>query len=361
LADLLHLFRTPSPEQEHLLAELLRLTADVSMACTDLAERYRERGVFRLLAAGGPALRADLETLHAYYERLAIDPWELLSRGDEAANTLALLLVDTRFNARLGVLSGFEFELRETRTGLAVLRAAADSFVVLSESEAQTIAGRVDFAAARLRALRDDLSVLRPQESDANSLATLQRAAERLLADARPDSRLDAKRGIEQAQARVAERLKELKATEARMAAELFSFRIWPALEGRFAARGAQLELAARRRQEAQRYLPGKRGSSNADPALARMDTDDRMRSALARALEGLSHDPLDEELSWIAAEASDFAQGELASRPLFDRFLVLRGIRHFDHRTMQGRQLNEREREALDKVQGLRGVPKSP
>jgi hypothetical protein len=38
-----------------------------------------------------------------------------------------------------------------------------------------------------------------------------------------------------------------------------------------------------------------------------------------------------------------------------------LRGIRHFDHRTMQGRQLNEREREALDKVQGLRGVPKSP
>ena len=70
------------------------------------------------------------------------------------------------------------------------------------------------------------------------------------------------------------------------------------------------------------------------------------------RALEGLSFDPLDAELCFVAAHGSDFVWGDIQSRPLYDRYLALRGIRAHDDRTIRGRELTERELEALLVVQ---------
>ena len=77
-----------------------------------------------------------------------------------------------------------------------------------------------------------------------------------------------------------------------------------------------------------------------------------RCRWAHFKAREGLAIDPLDEDLTWVAAHAIEFLVGPIESRSLFDRFLALRGLRAHDYRTLKGRDLDGREEEALEVVQ---------
>ena len=356
--QLLRMFRSPSDADEQLLRDLARLSTDVSILRGDLSEHYRECGYIDVRGPYAPDQPAgELESLHAGFERDLANAAKILMEPGKHAELLARLIVDTRFNVRRNVLAGWDFEAREIRAGLAVLRAAADSYVQISERETHMIAARVDFGAARLRALRMDLGVLRPRTDESASQAAIEKDAAGLLQAVQPDPRLSAKRGQEEAMQRLAQYLESARALESRMSAELFTFKLWPRLEGQFEARQKDRKQAARLREEAARSMPSKRANQQVDPALARLPTDERMRLTLARAIEGLSLDPLDEDLAYMAAHAADFAQGDGVSRPLYDRYLVLRGIRHFDHKTLEGRQLNERESEALDKVQNL-GTP---
>ncbi len=356
--QLLHMFRSPSDQEQQLLQELARLSTDVSILCGDLIERYREWGYLDVRSPyASSQLGHELDGLHAGYERDLGNAAKLLTQPGEHAQLLARLIVDTRFNVRRNVLAGWEFEAREIRSGLAVLRAAADSYVQVSEREARMIAARVDFAAARLRALRLDLGVLRPRADESASRSAIEKEAAALLQVVQPDPKWSAKQGQAAAAQRLSQYLDAARALEGRMSAELFTFKLWPRMEGQFDARQEDRKQAARLREEAARTMPGKRANSASDPTLARMATDERMRLTFARSTEGLSRDPLDEELAYMAAHAADFSQGDAVSRPLYDRYLVLRGIRHFDHKTLEGRQLTDLEREALDKVQGL-GAP---
>ena len=52
------------------------------------------------------------------------------------------------------------------------------------------------------------------------------------------------------------------------------------------------------------------------------------------------------------AAQGLDFLWGAIESRPYYDRYLALRGIRLHDHRTMKDRKLTPREETALFVVQ---------
>ena len=89
-----------------------------------------------------------------------------------------------------------------------------------------------------------------------------------------------------------------------------------------------------------------------APDALKALAKHERIRGAGYLATKGLEIDPLDDVLAWIAAHSAEFLYGIGQSRPWFDRFLALRGLRAHDHRSFSGRTLDEREREALDAVQ---------
>jgi hypothetical protein len=51
-------------------------------------------------------------------------------------------------------------------------------------------------------------------------------------------------------------------------------------------------------------------------------------------------------------ALSTDWLADRVRSRPWFDRYLALRGIRAHDHRTYQGKELEADEQIALDAVQ---------
>lgn len=54
-----------------------------------------------------------------------------------------------------------------------------------------------------------------------------------------------------------------------------------------------------------------------------------------------------------MVALATDFASGPKASEHLFDRFLVLSGIRHYDYQTFQYRSLSPAEEYARGRITG--------
>ena len=79
----------------------------------------------------------------------------------------------------------------------------------------------------------------------------------------------------------------------------------------------------------------------------------DRYRQAADTGLEAARNDPLIAEVQYMLGLSFDFFAGRELSLPRFDRFLALRGIRHWEHRTFQGRALNDQEKWALWVVVG--------
>ena len=76
------------------------------------------------------------------------------------------MFFDTRLRARAHVLEGWSYDVLQFRRGIALLRANTDGFVGMAENELQIVAGRVDLAAARLRARVKDLAALREQGTE---------------------------------------------------------------------------------------------------------------------------------------------------------------------------------------------------
>src|SRR4029453_8986601 len=92
---------------------------------------------------------------------------------------------------------------------------------------------------------------------------------------------------------------------------------------------------------------------ADAPPEVLKLSKTQRIKAARDAAFGGLVLDPLSEELVWIVAKSADFFDGQRISRPFFDRYLALRGIRANEWKTIGGRTLTADEREALDEVQG--------
>ena len=251
---------------------------------------------------------------------------------------------------RARILVGLDDELRELNGSLNLMRAHFRGFADLQDHEAAQLGRRADIAASVLRAMRLDLDTLRADDPPDNA------ALEAFLGLARGG------RGGAEGQAAVARAKAELARMdelEQRMLDALFSTR--PSNELRTAVEWrVQQSMASERIAETVRMLsPVVTPENEAPPDVASMGKSKRHEYAARTAMEGLSYDLLNEELYYLAGESSDFQWGGLESRRWFDRYLALRGIRSYDHRSYDVKTLQPRERRALERVQAPIALPR--
>lgn len=342
LRELVQRVRAERAEEREFFAGLRGLASDVRLLLAGASESYRAAGYYDLIEARG---RHDLQALHAAWEQARRDPRAALLQRGPRARAFARAALDPRFAVRAELASGLELEAREVEAGLALLDGATNGYVVLVEEEARAIARRVDLAASRLRAMRSDLLALRAQAGPERRGDQREPEVDALLAAARGEEAVAARAAVE--------RLLEQAGRRADlMRRALFSTRLAERVDAQLAWRARLLEQARGKRQEALTVLPGTPEASAAPPEVLAMAKHQRVRLAGLLAREGLALDPLDDVLAFVAAHAADFQWGSIESRPLYDRFLFLRGIRHFDHRTLADRRLDAREQEALLAVQ---------
>ncbi len=342
--ELERLMRSPEGDDARFLAGLSDTASGVRILVATLLEEYRRAGYLELLgadAAAGPG--GELGALHAALDAVLERPRRALRAPAPRGESAARVALDVRLRVRRGVLAGWEREAEELRRGLAVLQAAVSGHVVLTDEEARRIAARVDLAASRLRAVRNDLTALRPMEGAGASVSLAETAALRERARDRDAGAWDEAWGA--ASARVQ------RDAEA-MAATLFTTRLDRAVRAELEARDRDRARAAALRDEAETLLPHTPAGEAAPAAVRELPRHRRIELAMFRAREGLALEPLDEDLAYLAAWSADYLWGGLESRPLYDRYLALRGIRVHDHRTLRGRRLTRREEEAILAVQ---------
>ena len=334
------LARPKTAHERQLAGDLFGLQAACELRLSLAGKRLRERGCMGLVADSATGTLA--EQL-ARVDELALRASTELAVGDERARALAVCLLDPAFGVRRSALRGMERELTEVRGGLAILLASQTGFVSLTDEEAAGIARRVDRSAALLRSLNSDMDLL--EASDFAGEPVGEGAIDALIVAARTpqkEERLEVLRA-------------QLEPTEdkvARMAASLSGSRLRSALAAELAARDAAMVEAAARLTELELLIPGRVPEEEVPREIQSMSKQDRHSLALRHALEGLSEDPFSPELNFYAATAMDWIADSTRSRPWFDRYLALRGVRAHDHRTYEGRELTADEQRALDVVQ---------
>jgi hypothetical protein len=250
------------------------------------------------------------------------------------------MLLDTRFRARIRVLSGLEVESADLRGGLALLAAELDGHARLSDDEVDAIGRRVDLAASRLRAAKLDLEVLRERAGANAADPAWSEGVEALLAAAATPA------DLERELARLARR-------EGSLAANLFTMRQARRLGPFVAERDRRRATSATALPEVRMLVPDSAWDGKVPPYVEKLPKHRRCELALLTAQGVLRDDPLEPELNWLAGAASDFLSGSAESRRWFDRYLALHGIRAHDDRTYRGRKLTREEQRALDAVQG--------
>lgn len=346
LSEVLATVRSTRDAERALLAELDNLPSELSVLVAGALERYRERGYLALL---DPSREPTLADVQRELERTLDDPLAALAGAGRAPELRAQVACDLRLRLRREVTSSLELELLELRRGMAVLRGATEGFVLLTQDEAMNIAARIDLAASFLRAMRNDLRALR-QGGDEAEIA---RRAQALTTIAR------ASEGEQVRRAGLARELELLASVESAMDGSTFTARLRKSCTELLDWRGRLFAESVPLRDEALLWLPDSEVARQAPPDVQKLSRSERMRGAQLRAQQALAIDPLDLDAIWVRAHATDFLFGLVESRPWYDRFLALRGIRSHDHRTYAERKLDVREREALDSVQrGLYGGP---
>ncbi len=338
---LLRQFRTPDEAEALLHKELYDLVRDVGVLVALAEGFYRERGYFDLLE---PLQDPTLANLHAQFRRYARDPSSIASRGDRRAEAFARMFLDPRFRVRMRVIEGFEHETRQVLGGLDVLAVAANGLVSLDDVGASAIAWRVDLAAAHLRSVNSDLASLREPMDAAQATGPGPEEVQGFLALFDIGNRTEREKRVAEAIAREEEGAE-------RMIAVLSSTRLLEKAAADYAARAEDDARSEALLEEASAALPGD-SDAETPREIAQLSKSKRRRLAREKAILGLTFDPLNDELAWIAAEASRLVFGELEMASHYDRYLALHGIVHFDGRTYRGRRLTERETNALYYVQ---------
>lgn len=334
--SLLRFFRTPEEEDLVFLSELQRLAEDVGILVSITEGFYRERRYFNLL---GPAQRGDLEQLLSSYRAYSLDPSSAINQGPAVSMAFARMHLDTRFRTRIDILREWGYEASQLRSGLRVLEGAASSFVVLGDDQARSVARRIDLAAARLRNMRLDLEAMRESMESARTGGPDPDQVKAFLALFEIGDRDARLKAIE------ADRLRAER-EEKRMTSVLFTTKLRVEAASELEWRASSNAQARDLLEDALEALP--ESSDDVSPELRRMGKTKRRKVARERAIAGLNFDPLNEELAWIAAHTSKLVFGEYEAASHYDRFLTLRGIRHYQEATFRERDLSEREREAL-------------
>lgn len=348
--DLAKYLRKPPRKDRDAIESWSSLPGEVEVLWNEIARDARKRKLFEVVAdaPGDPSL-ADL---FATWRTAATDLHAALAESEPHAEALARLHVDARFRTLADLHTDFALERRELMSGLAVLHGMNDGYVVLRDEEAQEISARVDLAAARLRSMALDLDALVKSGADGPGRPTDALVDECLALAREPDeqARLRQLSGFEA----------RLSTTRDRLAETLFSARLAREVELALRRREAAIQDAARRARELRPYLPETPEGAEPPEEIAELKKSHRYAYALRLAVEGLAIDPLNAELAYFAGLSADFTQGPRVTRPWFDRFLAIRGIREHDARGLE-RPLDAWETHALDEVRdgGPAGLPR--
>jgi len=344
LGELLKQFRTPSAVDHAFILELESLARDVGVFAEVTEGFYRDRGFFELL---DPVDDQTLEMLHAVYVRYERDPSVVANRPKRIGRAFARMFLDSRFRVRRHLLDNWAREASEIERGLAVLQAAAHGYVILDGGQASNLARRLDLSAAVLRSTRSDLESLRePLDSAKDSTVSEEEIAEFLALFNIGDRTL---REASQAEAFEREETSEL-----RMRSVLFTERLKDQAKDQFAWRRAADYEASERLDRALEAGPDGEKRDDVPRKISKLSKSKRRKLSRQKSLEGLSFDPLNDELAWVAGIMSSLVFGELETASHFDRFLVLRGISYGVDSSYSDRELTDRERFALEYVQDI-------
>ncbi len=335
------LFQAPTEEQEEFLRGLHGISSEVLVLREKARRLYGKRGYFETL---GHELTPSLADLHEKFREKLRDPLALLSAGGKEAQLFVAMWLDVRFRLRIELLELVEQEGQELRRGLALFGGTQNGFYDLKDSEARSIAYRLDIAAARLRAVRSDLEILKERGDTVQAGAADPAWGEELLGLAQVTDDTLREEILARNRARLQSALSRLESV-------LFSPRLAPRLKAELSRRQAALGQAAVHLERAQHYLMVPPFDQDPAPELLEMSRAERHRFALSEGLRGLDLDPMDEELTYVTASAAAELQAPLQTRPWFDRYLALRGIRSDDHGTIRGRELTPKEKRCLEEV----------
>jgi len=347
--DLTVLFRSAEGEDAAFLMRLFDLQREVHLLSALAAGRYEQRGYFAVLEeAREAALRKDVEVLHRRFQEFLRDRVRA-PMSEASARAFARMLFDPNFRARSAALDAQRSELRRLRGVLALFTVHAHGRADLRKGdEINQLADAADLSASRLRALRLDLQVLYEPAAGARRLPDSAEVDALVPLLVRGDASLP--RTLQEAERSSARQL-------GRMQTILFTPRFDQRWHTAMRERDIRERNARRAYEEVLRLLP-LTDAGRRETAFDHMSTGDRYRQAAATAAEGLRLDPLHPELHYTIALALDFFAGRNLSTPHYDRFLALRGIRHWDYRTFGFRDLNDMEEYALLAVVGWKPIP---
>ena len=341
-----YLRKPPRSDEEDILSWAV-LPTRVQVLWDEYERRLRAEGAFDVVPPTADDEPADLDALFAAYREGARVLPATLAKHAEHADTFARLHADLRFRILADLREPWELERRELLAGLAVLNGMHDGYVVLTDDEARKVCERVDLAAARLRSLALDLDTLSRDDDAGPGVPTAERI-ERWLSVARMANALDRKDAIESL-------LEEQRRVRERMEQQMFHYRLAQEVDEALRRREAARQDAARLAREAAVYAPWTEEGKAADEAIAGMKTSHRHAYALRLSVEGLGIDPLNDTLAFYAGVSSDFTHDERVTRPWFDRFLAIRGVRTHGQgsTTVAVEPRDEWERHAFERVQG--------
>ena len=344
LGKLLKKFRTPNKADHAFILELESLSRDVGVFADVTEGFYRDRGFFELL---DPVEDQTLEVLHASYARYERDPSVVANRPKRIGRAFARMFLDSRFRVRRHLLESWTREAGDIERGLAVIQGAAHGYVILDGGQASNIARRLDLSAAILRSIRSDLESLREPPDSARDASVSEEEVTGFL-----DLFNIGDRTVREASQATA--FEREQTSEQRMRSVLFTERLKKQASDQFSWRRAADSEASERLDRALEAEPDGEKRDDVPRQVSKLSKSKRRKLSRQKSLEGLSFDPLDEELAWIAGIMSSFVFGELETASHLDRFLVLRGISYRAEATYADRELTERERIALKYVQEI-------
>ena len=333
------IYRRPEPSDRRFLAGLRDTIVDVDGYLARTEARARRAGLMRLLPLGMDSL----PVLLRHVQRIKGDPY---AAGLDAEQALALVrcVSDWRLLAQASLIEARQEEGRELIQALDLLHGHTHGLVgLLPGEELALVTGRADLAAARLRAILADLrSLSQPLHQAPAPLSSDQLRAASGLFSRSGSSRRSYSKLVSAAAGRLARWSADSALTRFdRDAAGPLGIR----RRGRFAGDLALISMYE--------YLPIFDSRRPLPESHAHLSAIERARLGVEEGTRALWLDPLNGQLNYSLALATDFASGPKAAEHLYDRFLVLAGIRYYDHRTFQYRTLDPFEEYALGRIAG--------
>ncbi|MFT7676690.1 MAG: hypothetical protein ACI8QC_000663 [Planctomycetota bacterium] len=333
------IFHKPEPADQQFLAGLRDILVDVDSLLAQAQARARRTGLMRVVPQGIDSLQGLID----HVLRIRQDPFRWHFDGEQSL-AFVRTISDWQLLAHGDLIVALEEERPMLIQSLDLLHGHAHGLVgLVAGEEAALVTGQADLAAARLRAVLADLEAMkRPLHAPSEPLTRAQSRVASGLSKGGSSARRSYRQLLD-------ESFTELLLWREKSHLADFDHEAARQLGDRRRGRDAGREKVANMRS----YLPIYDSYRELPEQYADMSGSERARLGVLEGTKALWADPLNKDLNFILALATDFASGPKAAEYLFDRSLVLAGIRHYDHLTYQYRRLSIAEQYALERIAG--------